>query len=51
MQYGADQLERAMLVIQYMLRAKNVGADHEPIWILVITSHIARCLTSAFPGQ
>ena len=51
MQYGADQLERAMLVIQYMLRAKNVGADHEPIWILVITSHIARCLASAFPGQ
>ena len=34
MQYGADQLERAMLVIQYILRAKNVGADHEPIWIL-----------------
>ena len=40
-----------MLVIQYVLRAKNVGADREPIWNLVITSHIARYLAPPFPGQ
>ena len=51
MQYGADQLARAMLVIQYILRAKNLGVDHEPIWNLVITSHIARYLAPPFPGQ
>ena len=51
MQYGADQLARAVLVIQYILRAKNLGADHEPIWNLVITSHIARYLAPAFSRQ
>ena len=50
-QYGADQLARAMLVIQYALRAKNVGADREPIWNLVITFHIARYLAPPFRGQ
>ena len=40
-----------MLVIQYVLRAKNVGADREPIWNLVITFHIARYLALPFPGQ
>ena len=40
-----------MLVIQYVLRAKNVEADREPIWNLVITSHIARYLAPPFPGQ
>ena len=39
-----------MLVIQYVLRAKNVGADREPIWNLVITFHIARYLAPPFPG-